>query len=200
MAIPLEISLRNVEPSEEAFRAEIERQAEKLGKLYTQIMNCRVVVDAPAGHKRRGEPHTVSVELLLPQKKKVVGRNKTVRERKTYDDVTLAVREAFDAARRQLEEFSRKQSREVKAHETPPHGRVSQVFPEKDHGFITTPDGYEVYFHRNSVVNDGFDKLQVGSEVRFTQERGDKGPQATPVHPVGKHHVQHPPGRHEPVE
>lgn len=200
MAIPLEINLRNVGPDEEAFRAEIERQAEKLGKLYSDIMNCRVVVDSPAGHKRRGDPYRVSVEVLLHQKKKIVGRNKTVRDRKTYEDVTLAVREAFDAAKRQLEEYSRKLSREVKVHELPPHGRVSQLFPEKDYGFITTPDGYEVYFHRNSVVNDGFDRLEVGSEVRFTQERGEKGPQATTVHPVGKHHVQHPPGRHEPVE
>jgi cold shock CspA family protein len=188
MAVPLEITFRGVEPYEDAFRAEIERQATKLGKLYGQIMNLRVVVEAPPGHKKRGATHKVSVEMLLPQKKKLVA-NREHRESGAHEEVTYVVRETFDAARRQLEEFSRRLSREVKAHEAPPHGRVSQMFPEKDHGFITTPEGYEVYFHRNSVLNDAFDKLTVGSEVRFTESKGDEGPQASTVQPIGKHHI-----------
>jgi cold shock CspA family protein/ribosome-associated translation inhibitor RaiA len=188
MADAVEITFRGVEPHEDAFRAEIERQAAKLGKLYGQIMNIRVVVEAPPGHKKHGATHKVSVEVLLSQRKKLVA-NREHRESGAHEEVTFVVREAFDAARRQLEEFSSRQSREVKAHEAPPHGTVSEIFPEKDFGYITSVGGYEVYFHRNSVVNGDFDKLSPGSEVRFTEESGEKGPQASTVHPIGKHHI-----------
>ena len=60
---------------------------------------------------------------------------------------------------------------------------------DADYGRIETPDNRVIYFHRNSVLNDGFEKLDVGSEVRFVEEMGDSGPQASTVTPVGKHHV-----------
>jgi cold shock CspA family protein len=47
--------------------------------------------------------------------------------------------------------------------------------------FIETADGCEVYFHCNSVLDDAFEHLTVGSEVRFVEEMGEKGPQATSV-------------------
>ena len=56
-------------------------------------------------------------------------------------------------------------------------------------GFIETADGHEVCFHRNSVLDDAFDRLTVGSEVRFVEELGEKGPQASTVHEIGKHHL-----------
>ena len=48
----------------------------------------------------------------------------------------------------------------------------------------------EIYFHRNSVADGKFDILEVGQEVRFSEALGDKGPQATIVRPVGKHHLE----------
>jgi cold shock CspA family protein len=74
---------------------------------------------------------------------------------------------------------------------SPPHGRVASLIAEQDYGFIEASDGSEVYFHRNSVVGGGFDKLAVGDEVRFSfhAEEGEKGPQASTVVAVGKHHV-----------
>jgi len=188
MAVPLQINLRGVEPHDEAFRAEVERQAEKLGKLYSHITNLRVVVESPPGHKKHGRTHKVSVEILLPQKKKVVA-NKDYSESGAHEAVTYVVREAFDAARRQLDEYSKRQSRIVKTHEAPPHGTVSEIHLEKDFGYITSSEGHEVYFHRNSVVEGGFEELQPGAEVRFTEESGERGPQASTVHPVGKHHI-----------
>jgi cold shock CspA family protein len=47
----------------------------------------------------------------------------------------------------------------------------------------------EIYFHRNSVLDADFDKLKIGTEVRFVEEAGDKGPQASTVKVVGKHHI-----------
>ncbi|HEV3112469.1 MAG TPA: cold shock domain-containing protein [Candidatus Binataceae bacterium] len=57
-----------------------------------------------------------------------------------------------------------------------PQAHVSKVFD--DCGFLETPDGREIYFHRNKVLNDGFVKLRVGTHVRFVEEEGNQGPQA----------------------
>jgi cold shock CspA family protein len=103
----------------------------------------------------------------------------------------VAVRDAFDAVRRQLEDHVRRRRGDVKTHDAPSHGRVASLFAERDYGFIEASDGSEVYFHRNSVVGGGFDKLAVGDEVRFSfhAEEGEKGPQASTVVAVGKHHA-----------
>jgi cold shock CspA family protein len=65
---------------------------------------------------------------------------------------------------------------------------VSKLFPDEGYGFIGTPDGREVYFHRDSVLHGGFDHLRIGTEVAFVEEEGKKGPQASTVKPVGRHH------------
>jgi cold shock CspA family protein len=70
-----------------------------------------------------------------------------------------------------------------------PHGAIQMLAPERDHGFITSADGREIYFHRNVVADDKSDARAVGQEVRFSEAAGDKGPQATFVRPVGKHHL-----------
>jgi len=54
-------------------------------------------------------------------------------------------------------------------------------------GFLQSSDGREIYFHRNSVLNIGFDRLTVGTQVGFTEEMGEKGPQASTVKRLGKH-------------
>ncbi len=58
-------------------------------------------------------------------------------------------------------------------------------------GFIETADGQEVYFHRHSVADGDFDRLEVGSEVRvaIAERESERGPQASTVHPIGKHHL-----------
>ncbi len=59
--------------------------------------------------------------------------------------------------------------------------------PSGEFGFLETNDEQEFYFHRNSVLDDGFSRLQVGSRVTFAEEAGDKGAQATTVKLLGKH-------------
>jgi cold shock CspA family protein/ribosome-associated translation inhibitor RaiA len=66
---------------------------------------------------------------------------------------------------------------------------IAELFPAGDYGTITDSDGREIYFHRNSVVNADFDSLTIDSEVRFVEESGEKGPQASSVHLIGKHHI-----------
>jgi cold shock CspA family protein len=56
---------------------------------------------------------------------------------------------------------------------------------------MQTQDGQEVYFHKNSVGDDAFDRLRIGSEVRLViaESEGVEGAQASTVIPIGKHHI-----------
>ena len=76
----------------------------------------------------------------------------------------------------------------VKHHAEASHGRVKNLLAREDCGFIETADGRQIYFHRNAVLDAAFDRLKVGSEVAFAEEEGVKGPQASTVRVVGKHH------------
>lgn len=104
-----------------------------------------------------------------------------------HEDIYVAIRDAFDAARRKLQDYARRQRGDVKIHEGSPQARVSRLLPEEGFGFLQTPDGREIYFHRNSVLAPGFDQLVVGVGVYFAEERGDQGAQATTVKLMGKH-------------
>jgi ribosomal subunit interface protein len=186
MQLPLQITFRNLERSE-AVDARVRKCAEKLNQFHDHIMSCRVAVEALHKHHRHGNRYHVRVDLTVPGNELVSSREPE--EHHGYTDVYVAIRDAFDAISRQLEDYGRRQSRQIKAHETPPHGRVAELFPAGDYGRIETPDGRLVYFHRNSIVDADFDKLQIGAEVRFTEEMGERGPQASTVRVVGKHHI-----------
>jgi cold shock CspA family protein len=110
-------------------------------------------------------------------------------EHHSYTDVYVAIRDAFDSMRRQLEDYVRHQQRQLKTHEVPVHGKIIELDPYADCGRIETSDGKQVYFHRNSLVDADFDKLAVGAEVRLSEEMGEQGPQASTVHLIGKHHI-----------
>ena len=99
----------------------------------------------------------------------------------------MAIQHAFDAIRRRLEAHVRRMRNEVKSHETPPLARVARLFAEEGYGFLETADGREVYFHRNAVLNGDFAHLQVGTEVSFVEESGDRGPQASTLRLTGRH-------------
>ena len=186
MQMPLQIAFRNLDRSE-AIEARIRERAEKLDQYHGRIMSCRVAVEALHKHHRHGNHYHVRIDLTVPGGELVANREPD--EHHAYTDVYVAIRDAFDAIRRQLEDYGRRQSRQVKEHEVPPHGRVVEHYPADDYGRIETLDGRLIYFHRNSVVEADFDKLQVDAEVRFTEQMGEHGPQASTVRLVGKHHI-----------
>jgi ribosomal subunit interface protein len=186
MQLPLQITFRDI-PQSDAVEARIREKAAKLDQYYDRIMSCRVVIESPHAHKNHGKLYHVRLDITVPGGEVVVSR--TPDQHQAHEDIYVAIRDAFDAAKRQLEDYGRKQRREVKIHEVPPHGRVSQIVPDQDFGKIQTSEGREIYFHRNSVVNGGFEKLEVGSEVRFVESQGDEGPQASTVQLIGKHHI-----------
>jgi ribosomal subunit interface protein len=185
MQLPLQITFRNLDRSE-ATEAKVRARAENLEKFFGHITSCRVVIEARHKHHERGNHYHVRVDVTVPDGEVVANREPD--EHHSYTDVYVAIRDAFDAARRQLEDHRRRQGRQVKAHEVPPHGRIAEFYPDEGYGRIETPDRRLVYFHRNSVVDADFEKLSIGAEVRFDEEMGERGPQASTVHVVGKHH------------
>ena len=188
MQVPLEIAFKNIEPSE-AMKAEIEKEARRLERFFKRITSCHVTVTGQNGHHRHGVPFKVDIRIALPDHKDIIV-NKTHADVAQHEYVSVAIKDAFAAAQRQIEDAVREMRGDVKPHEPEDHGRVSKFVADQDYGFIETPDGREVYFHRNSVLDAAFDRLKVGAEVRFIEEVGDKGPQATSVRAICKHHLQ----------
>lgn len=186
MQVPLDISFQNMEPSE-ALRAEVEREARRLEKFHDRITSCHVTVTAPGARHRQGGPFEIGIRIAMPQHKDIIV-NKTHGDVPEHEHATVAIKNAFALAQRQIEDAARKMRGDVKPHVPEDHGRVTKFLAGENCGFIETPDGREVYFHRNSVLDEAFDRLEVGSEVRFVEETGEKGPQASTVRLVGKHH------------
>lgn len=183
MPIPLEIVFEGgLEPSE-ALKARIEREAAKLGRFTDRIASCRVAVIGKSGRRRHGDLYQVRVQITGPGEPDVfVDRNPS--DDHAHEDAYVAVRDAFDAARRRLQDRRRRLQGKVKTHEAAPHGRIVRIFPDKGYGFIESADGREVYFHEHAVLNGGFARLKPGAEVRFVEEEGEKGAQASTVHEV----------------
>ncbi|HXW71289.1 MAG TPA: HPF/RaiA family ribosome-associated protein [Methylocella sp.] len=188
MQVPLQISFENMEPSEE-IRAEIEKHAKRLEKFNGRITSCKVAVIAPHTRHRNGDLFKIDIRIAVPQRKDIFV-TKTHGDVSEHQHINVAIKDAFAAAQRQLEDVVRKTRGDVKLHEAEDHGRVSKFLAGEDYGFIETSDGREIYFHRNSVLNNGFEHLSIGCEVRFVEEIGEKGPQASTVRLIGKHHLR----------
>jgi cold shock CspA family protein len=177
MQIPVQITEHGGQLSPED-RRRIERRAAALERYHDRIMGCRVAVTAPA-HQAHGVPsaYQIRIDLTLPEGELAVNRQ-------VKPSLTEAVQDAFQVARRQLQDFVRQQRQDVKRHEAAATGCVTRLLPYEGYGFLTAADGREIYFHRNSVVEDGFDRLTEGTDVRFVEVVGAEGPQASTVEPV----------------
>lgn len=187
MQTPLEIVYEGMDPSG-AVDDRLREEVDKLEQFFGRITSCRVVIEKPHQHHQKGNLYAARIHLTLPGQGEIaVSRHPG--EHHAHEDVYVAIRDAFKAARRQLQDVARKKQGKVKSHEVAPHGAVAKLLSYDGYGFITTSDGREIYFHRNSVAGDAFDKLEVGDEVRFAEDIGDEGPQASFVQPVGKHHL-----------
>jgi cold shock CspA family protein/ribosome-associated translation inhibitor RaiA len=175
------ISFRQMAPSP-AVEARIRQKIGALERLHPRITSCRVVVEKEQHRHRKGDLFRVSVDVGIPGREVVVDR--TGPKDHAHEDVYVALRDAFNATARRLEDVVRVRRGDVKTHALPTRGEVVRLFPEDDYGFVRTSDGQEVYFHRHSVVEDGFDRLEVGSEVRLVvaETEGERGYQASTVH------------------
>lgn len=187
MQIPLHFTFEGLPPSE-AVERRVRQEVDKLEKFHDRITGVRAIVARSEHRHRKGDTYSVRLYVSLPGGADIAVDRASALNR-AHEDVYVAIRDAFKAARRQIQDLQRRRQGQVKEHAVPPHGVIAALHPDKDHGFIAVSDGREIYFHRNSVDEHAFDQLRVGQEVRFAESVGDKGPQATFVRAVGKHHI-----------
>lgn len=180
MQVPTQITFRGMEHSD-FVEAAVRKQAARLERFYGRLTACHVTVEAPHHHQRTGNVYRVRIELMVPGSQVVVAREPG--NNHAHEDVYVAIRDAFDAATRQLEDVLRRSRAQRRPHERPLRGRVTQLSPEEHHGFLETQDGLVVYFHENSVLEGQFPNLHLGDELRVVVAETEslKGPQATTV-------------------
>jgi cold shock CspA family protein/ribosome-associated translation inhibitor RaiA len=193
MEVPLTITFRNVR-KDAAIEALIHKQAAKLERACDHIVSCRVAVEKPQEHQRRGNPFRLRIDVTVPPEHElVVVRNSS--EGDLHQQLSTVIRNAFGAMRRQLRKLVEKQHGDVKTHpEQEIGGFVVRLFPQQGYGFIKSLDGQEIYFHKNSLPGNEFDRLEIGTGVQWSEQQGDKGPQASTVRIVDK------PGSTRPIQ
>jgi cold shock CspA family protein/ribosome-associated translation inhibitor RaiA len=149
----------------------------KLEQFFERLVGCRVSVSVP-NRFTQAEPITynVRIDLTVPGDELVIKRQPQVR-------LLDAIQDAFRVAGRRLQDYAARLpgTATAKPRAVPKRARVARLMPWEGYGFLEAEDGHEIYFHRNSVLNGGFDRLQVGDPVRFSEEEGDEGPQASTV-------------------
>lgn len=181
-----EITFKDV-PHSDAVEARVRQHIGELERFTDRITVCRVVLAKTTQGHHKGNLYQCRILIALPGGE--IAINRANPNSHAHEDIYVAIRDAFEAASRKLQDHVRRHRGDVKLHEAPPQGRVASLFP--DHGFILLSDGQEIYFHRNAVVNGGFDRLAVGDEVRVAIAEGESaaGPQASTVQPTGKHRI-----------
>jgi ribosomal subunit interface protein len=178
MPLPLQIVFHNVQHSD-AVEAAIREKANKLDQFFGRIMGCRVTVGLIQKHKHQGKLFNIRIDLTVPGSEIIVNRDKA-------EDIYVAIRDAFDHAKRMLEDYARRLRGDIKTHEPESRGRIVRLLPDEGYGFIEKSDGTEFYFHRFSVAHPDFDRLLIGDEVVFLEEPAGEGMQANRVS-VRKH-------------
>ena len=116
MTVPLQITFRDL-PSSAAVEAQIRERAESLERVFDRVTSCRVIVEGRHRPQRAGKVAHLCVELTLPGKVITIGRG--AGEFEAHDDVFVAVRAAFDAARRRLDSYAQRRRGDVKTHSQP---------------------------------------------------------------------------------
>ena len=177
------VSFRNL-PRSETVEAVVYREAQKLARHARRIVSCRVAIERPQRFQRGGNAHRVRLLITMGSRRPIVVSREPL-DSDMHDDLRSIVISAFKAACRQVQAVAEQRRGEVKApHE--PRALVARLFAEAGYGFLKTTDDRDVYFHRHSVLHDGFERLAIGTEVRFNEADGEKGPQASTVQIVNK--------------
>jgi len=185
MQTPLELAYQDVDITPDIQKL-IDGNVEALEQRFGRVTSCKIIIRGPGNRHQTGGLNHISIRLALPDGREVnVGR--TPKQDQRHADLAFAVNDAFKRARRQLQDQARRLQAQVKTHAEQPVGTVVRIDPNGDFGFLKSSDGSEIYFHRNSVLEDGFGALSVGSRVTYCEEIGAKGLQASTVKLLGKH-------------
>lgn len=177
MKVPVEVMFHGIDHSD-SVEARIRGKIDHLEQLHGRFISCRVTVEKHPRH--RGEL-CVNIIARMPGKELVVRREP--RGDRPHENYETTIDDAFSILARRLSDTVSRRLERAKA--TTPEdvaiGTITKLFEDDGYGFLAGPDGSEVYFHRNSVVNEDFDQLVTGLRVEYTEEAGEKGPQAARV-------------------
>lgn len=185
LQVPLEIAFRDVERTDEIDEL-IRKEVEKLEKMHHNITSCRLAVERPHSAQQSGNPFRVRLGIRVPRGHEVV-ITRDPADNDMHDPLDVVLNNAFKSAQRKLRKLIEQQRNQTKKHPDQEAGAVvEKLFPEEGYGFLRTVDGEEVYFHRNSVIHNDFDRLEIGTGVRYVAETGDRGLQASTVQIVDK--------------
>lgn len=185
MRVPLEITFRDAVKSDEIVSL-IKKKAAGLDKICDNLISCRVAVEKPHDNKRSRDSYRVRVAMRIPPGRELVVKREPS-DGNLSEPLTAVIRDAFDTARRRLLRLLEQQQGIIKTHpQQQTVAYVTKLFRDKGYGFIETFEGRELYFHRNSVLHGDFNRLEIGTGVRFVPAEGDDGPQASTVQIVDK--------------
>jgi len=186
MQVPVEISFKDINKTPE-LEDLINQKIARLEKICNYIISCRVMIERPQKYPDTGNPHRVRIDITVPPAHEIVARQ-SASEGDMHNPLETVIIKTFQAAERQLKELTERQHGEVKTHpQQQVMGVVEKLFIDQEYGFIKTTDTSEdIYFHKNSVLHGDFDRLTIGTGVRFVVEQGDKGLQASSVEIIYK--------------
>lgn len=127
MQSPVQITFRGI-PHSEFVESKIREKVEKLENYYPHITSCHVIVDAEHHHHHKGNLYDICIDINVPDKEIVVSQKK--HDKHAHEDVYVAIRDAFDAAKRQLEDYARIRRGDVKSHDVSSRGsQAKRSFP-----------------------------------------------------------------------
>jgi ribosomal subunit interface protein len=171
----IEIQTQNVDMQPE-WRGLVEQRLERLAARYPELLRVHVTL-------RHGGHHRYGVEEV-----DVVANcaGATLRAAKEREQMRDAVHAALDALESALAAHHAERRHFGKAPGARPAGTIASLFTDRGYGFITTEEGEEVYFHQNALHELDFASLRLGLPVELEIERGERGPQASRVFPVGE--------------
>jgi cold shock CspA family protein/ribosome-associated translation inhibitor RaiA len=206
MQIKPEITYKGIDGTQ-AVKDLILKQINKLEKVCDYMISLHVAIEKSQSRHQLGNPYRIRIDMRIPPNHElVVKRNSVIHHdtRDTYDKdeegvksapqstrkdepLPTAIRRTFDSARRQLEKLVEQERGETKSH---PQNQimafVDRLYPQENYGFLRSLDGEQIYFHRNSTLHEEWDRIKVGTGVRYVVEEGEKGLQATTVEIVNK--------------
>ncbi len=185
MQVPPEISFRNVEKTE-TLNNLIDEEVKKLDKAHRNLISCRLAIERPHRAQRTGNPFRVRLGVRVPRGNEVVV-TRDFNDSEMHEPLGAVLRDVFQTARQQLRELRELQRRDVKKHpEQEAAAVVEKLYSDEGYGFLRTIEGEQIYFHRNSVLHNDFDRLEIGTGVRYAAKMGEKGLQASTVQIVDK--------------
>ena len=188
MKVGLEVTYRDVEKSE-AIDTLIHEKLAKLERICNYISSCHIAIEKIHDRPSHGSPYRVRLDMTVPPGHELVA-DVNPSERNQYVRLDTVIRDAFSTAERQLKDLISRQRESEKAQTNDSAqdtmALVTKLFPEQEYGFLKTLDGEDIYFHRNSVLHGDFDRLEIGTGVRFVALEDDQGLRASTVQIVDK--------------